>query len=255
MIELFLWLLFMLIWSMVAEALYRRAHTPGYKTTINLLRFVGVFVHEVAHYMLATLFGVKTGKIRVKYRSEDKSRIAIHGSVGLPEFERHSLLQTFAIGFAPVLVSTFLFMFCLDVIFTIQTELWVKVAAAVFGVSLLLGLEPSGQDIKLIGKTFQIDPRYSAYQICLLVIAGVLVWLFVDLYFFVLPFEVLYYIAYFMVLTFFYFALKGAFWMVGKSAKGIVKKMGKVQVSSPKFFTRKRRFKHIKDPNEREVQW
>ena len=64
-----------------------------------------------------------------------------------------------------------------------------------------------------------------------------------------------YYIAYFVVLTFFYFALKGAFWIVGKSIKGIVKKMGKVQVASPKFFTRKRRFKHVKDSNEREVQW
>jgi hypothetical protein len=89
----------------------------------------------------------------------------------------------------------------------------------------------------------------------LLVISGVLIWVFIDLYFFVLPFEVLYYVAYFLVLTFFYFALKGAFWIVGKSIKGLANKMGKVQVSSPKIFTRKRRFKHVKDPNEREVQW
>ena len=255
MIKLFLWLLFMLLWSMVAEALYRHAHTPGYKTTVNLLRFVGVAVHEVAHYTLATIFGTKPSKMRVKYRSENKTRVAPHGSVSLKEFERHSLLQTFTISFAPVLVSTFLFMICLDIIFTLQTELWVKVAAAVFGVSLLLGLEPSGQDIKVIGKTFQTDPRYSFYQIFLLVLAGVLVWLFIDLYLFVFPFEVLYYIAYIVVLTFFYFALKGIFWILGKGIKGITKKMGKVQMASPKFLTRRRRFKHIEDPNEREVQW
>ena len=221
----------------------------------HVLTFVGVFVHEVAHYTLATMFGVKTGKIRVKYRSEDKSRVAIHGSVGLPEFERNSLLQTFAISFAPMLVSTFLFMFCLDVIFNMQVDLLIKVVAIVFSVSLLVGLEPSGQDIKLIGRSFQKDPRYSLYQIFLLVFSGILVWLFVDLYFFVLPFEVLYYVAYFMVLTFFYFALKGAFWIVGKSVKGIAKKMGKVEVATPRFLTRKRRFKHVEDPNEREVQW
>ena len=255
MIKLFLWLLFMLIWSMLVEVFYRRAHTPGYKTMLNLLRFAGVFVHEVAHYTLAILFGVKTGKVRVKYRSEDKSRVSVHGSVGLPEFERNSLLQTFAISFAPVLISTFLFMFCLDVIFTIQTELWVKVIAAVFGGSLLLGLEPSGQDIKLIGQTFQNDPRYSVYQILLLVLSGVLIWLFVDLYFITLPFEVLYYIEYFVVLTIFYFSLKGVFWIVSKLTKGVIKKMGKMQVSSPKLLTRKGRFRHINDPNEREVKW
>jgi len=255
MIKLFLWFLFILLCSMVAEAFYRHAHTPGYKTTVNLLRFIGVAVHELAHYTLATIFGTNPGKVRIKYRSEVTTGVNPHGSMVNNEFDRHSLLQTFTIGFAPLLVSTFLFMFCLDLIFTIQTDLWVKVAAVVFGGSLLLGLVPSGQDIRLIGKTFQKDPRYSVYQIFLLVLAGVFVWLFVDLYFFVLPFEVLYYIAYFLVLTFFYFALKGAFWMVGKSAKGIAKKLGKVQVSSPKLFTRKRRFKHVNDPNEREVQW
>ena len=255
MIELYCWLLVMLGCSMVVQAFYKFARTPGYKAAFNVLTFVGVIVHEVAHYTLATLFGVKTGKVRVKYRSEDKSRVAIHGSVALPEFERNSLLQTFAISFAPMLVSTFLFMFCLDVIFHMQTELWVKVVAIAFGVSLLVGLEPSGQDIKLIGRSFQNDPRYSLYQIFLLVLSGVFVWLFVDLYYFVLPFEVLYYIEYFVVLIAFYFGLKGAFWIVSKITRGIAKKMGKLQVTRPKILTRRRRFKHVNDPNEREVQW
>ena len=255
MIMLYIWLLVMLGCSILVQVFYRYARSPGYRAFFHVLTFVGVFIHEVAHYSLATMFGVKTGKIRVKYRSEDKSRVAIHGSVGLPEFERNSLLQTFAISFAPMLVSTFLFMFCLDVIFNMQVDLLIKVVAIVFCVSLLVGLEPSGQDIKLIGRSFQKDPRYSLYQIFLLVFSGILVWIFVDLYFFVLPFEVLYYIAYFLVLTFFYFALKGVFWIVGKSVKGIAKKMGKVQMASPKFLTRRRRFKHVEDPNEREVQW
>ena len=255
MIKLFLWFLCILLCSMVAEAFYRHAHTPGYKTTVNVLRFVGVAVHEVAHYTLAIIFGTKPGKVRVKYRSEITDSINPHGSMAIKEFDRHSLLQTFAIGFAPLLVSTFLFMFCLDIIFTLQTDLWVKVAAAVFGGSLLLGLVPSGQDIRLIGTTFQKDPRYSVYQIFLLLFAGVFVWLFVDLYFFVLPFEVLYYIAYFIVLTTFYYGLKGTFWIFGKLFQSIAKKMGKMQVSSPKFLTQRRRFKHINDPNEREVQW
>ncbi len=255
MIMLYFWLFVMLGCSAIAQVFYRYAHTPGYKAFFNVITFIGVFVHEVAHYTVSAILGAKPANVRVKYRSQDRTRVAPHGSVGLPEFERNSLLQTFAISFAPLLVSTFLLMFCLDVIFHIQTELWIKVVAVAFSLSLIIGSEPSGQDIKVIGRSFKNDPRYSVYQISLLVISGVLIWLFVDLYIFLLPFEVLYYIAYFVVLTFFYFALKGAFWMVGKSAKGIAKKIGKFQVSSPKFFTRKRRFKHVKDPNEREVQW
>lgn len=255
MIELFLWLLVMLGCSMLARAFYRYARTPGYKAFFNVIAFVGVFVHEVAHYTLATLFGVKTGKMRVKYRSEDNSRVAIHGSVHIPEIQRYSLLQIFTISFAPLLVSTFLLMFCLDMIFTIQTELWVKVVAMVFSVSLVIGSEPSGQDIKQVGYSFQRDPRYSLYQIFLLTLSGIIIWLFIDLYYLTLPFEVLYYVGYFIVLTAFYFGLKGAFWMVIKITKGIINKMGKVRVSSPKHLTRRRRFKHIEDPNEREVPW
>ena len=240
---------------MVGRVIYRYAHTPGYKAAFNVIAFVGVFVHEVAHYTVALILGAKPEKMSVKYRSEEKTRVAPHGSVSFPEFGRNSLLQTFAISFAPLLVSTFLFMFCLDVIFNIQVDLWVKAVTVVFCISLVIGLKPSGRDVKNIGLSFQIDPRYSAYQIFLLVLSGALIWFFVDLYIFVLPFEVLYYIAYFLVLTFLYFALKGAFWMVGKSIKGIAKKMGKMNVSNPKFLTRRRRFKHMEDPNEREVQW
>jgi len=241
--------------SMLAQVFYRYARTPGYKAAFNVIAFVGVFVHEVAHYTVSIMFGAKPGKLRVKFRSESWGGVSPHGSIENPDFERNSLLQTFAVSFAPMLVSTFLFMFCLDVIFTIQVDLIVKVVVFIFGLSLLIGLEPSGQDIKVIGYSFKNDPRYSTYQIFLLILSGTLMWLFVDLYIFVFPFEVLYYVVYFVVLTGFYFALKGIFWIFGKIFQGIAKKMGKAQESSPKFLTRRRRFKHIEDPNEREVQW
>ena len=240
---------------MLAQVFYRYARTPGYKAAFNVIAFVGVFVHEVAHYTVSIMFGAKPGKLRVKFRSESWGGVSPHGSIENPDFERNSLLQTFAVSFAPMLVSTFLFMFCLDVIFTIQVDLIVKVVVFIFGLSLLIGLEPSGQDIKVIGYSFKNDPRYSTYQIFLLILSGTLMWLFVDLYIFVFPFEVLYYVVYFVVLTGFYFALKGIFWIFGKIFQGIAKKMGKAQESSPKFLTRRRRFKHIEDPNEREVQW
>jgi hypothetical protein len=121
------------------------------------------------------------------------------------------------------LVSTFLFLFCLDVIFNIETDPWVNVVAIFFCVSLMIGSEPSGQDMRLIGVTFRRDPRYSLYQIALVVASGVIVWLFVDLYFISLPFEVLYYIEYFLFVVLFYFLLKITFWIIGSCFRSLKK--------------------------------
>ena len=255
MIELYFWLLIMLLVSTIAKTFYRHVHTPGFKTIFDIVAFIGIFVHELAHYALGTLFGAKMGKMRVNYRSRDRSRVSPHGSVDSPEFERNSFIQTFVISFAPLIVSTFLFMFCLDIILHIQTEVWIKVIAVVFCVSLLIGSEPSGQDVKLVGRKFNNDPRYSLYQICLVVLSMVLVWFFIDLYSIVLPFEVLYYIVYFIFIALFYFILKLGGWAIGKMIKGMRTKFGKGDISSPKLLSRKRRFKEFKKRKEKEAQW
>ena len=172
MIELFFWLFAMLLASIVTKSWYRRVHTPGFKVVFNVLFFIGVFVHEMAHYTLGSLVGIKKKNFKVKYRSRDKTRVSPHGSVNSPEFARNSFLQTFVSSFAPLFVSTFLFLFCLDIMFHIQTELWIKILALMFSISLLIGSSPSGQDVKLVGITFNKNPRYSLYQIFLVALSG-----------------------------------------------------------------------------------
>ena len=253
MLDLFFWLFFMLIVSITIQSWYRRTHTQGLRLFLHVLAFVGVFVHEIAHYAFCILFGVKTGKLKVKYRSEDKGRVAPHGSVSLPEFERNSLLQTFVISVAPLFVSTFLFLFCLDIIFTLQTDPWIDVVATVFCVSLFIGSEPSGQDMKVIGKTFRKDPSYSYYQIALVVASGLVVWFFVDLYFIYLPFEVLYYIEYFLLVVLGYFVLKTAFWIISSGFSTLKTQ----KFPSIRLLTRRRRFKMFapRKLQEKEAQW
>jgi hypothetical protein len=255
MIELYFWLIIMLIVSIIANTFYRHAHTPGFKTVFDVIAFIGVIIHEVAHYTLGILFGAKMSGFRVGYRSRHKTNVAPHGSVDLPEFQRNSFIQTFVISFAPLFVSTFLFMFCLDIIFYIQTEVWIKLIAVVFCISLLIGSEPSGQDVRLVGLTFSKNPRYSLYQIFLVVLSGVIVWIFIDLYFIILPFEVLYYIEYFIFVALFYYSLKFVFWVIGKMVNTIRTRYRRGEVSSPKFLTRKRRFKEYKKQKEKGAQW
>ena len=253
MLDLFFWLFFMLLVSISVQYWYRHAHTPVLREFLHVLAFAGIFVHEVAHYALCVLFGVKTGKLKVKYRSEDRTRVAPHGSVGLPEFERNSLLQTFIISVAPLFVSTFLFLFCLDVIFNLQTNPWVEVIATIFCVSLFIGSEPSGQDMKVIGKIFKRDPRYSVYQIALAVASGLVVWFFVDLYFISLPFEVLYYVEYFLFVVLGYFVLK----IVVSVFVSIFRALRGYRFPSIRLLTRRRRFKMFapRKLQEKEAQW
>ena len=127
--------------------------------------------------------------------------------------------------------------------------------AMVFCVSLLMGSNPSGQDVRCVGLSFKINPRYSIYQIFLVLISGILVWAFIDLSFIFLPFEVLYYIMYFIYLALFYFLFKFGFWTIHKLINFIAKKFEKSMDSSPKFLTRKRRLKEFKKQKEKEAQW
>jgi len=245
----------MLVVSIGVQSIGRHIRSRGAKIFFFVLAFVGIFVHEIAHLVISNLFGVKTGKVRVKYFSDDRMRIAPHGSVSLPEFERNSFVQTLVISIAPLIVSTFLFMFCLDIVFNIKTEPWVDIIAMVFIVSLFIGSEPSGQDMRLIGLTFKRDPRYSMYQIFLMLVSGLYVSIFVDLYFISLPFEVLYYIEYFIFVALLYFGLKFSFWAIGKCINAVGRKINKTNTSNPKFLSRRRRFKEFRKQKEKEAQW
>ncbi len=255
MIELFFWLFAMLLASIVTNSWYRHIHTPGFKMAFNIIVFIGVFVHEMAHYTIGSLLGVKKTNIRVRYHIKDTNIVSPNGSVSNPEFERNSFLQTFISSFAPLFVSTFLFLFCLDIILHIQTELWIKIVALVFSISLFIGSGPSGQDVKLVGLTFNIKPSYSLYQIFLVLLSGLLVWVFIDLYFITLPFEVLYYIEYFIFVALCYYCLKSVIWFFGKIIKAISRLYGKSTTSSPKYLTLRRRFKDFRKEKEKEAQW
>ncbi|GAG83831.1 unnamed protein product, partial [marine sediment metagenome] len=142
-----------------------------------------------------------------------------------------------------------------DIVFNIKTEPWIDITAIFFIISFFIGSEPSGQDMRLIGLSFKKDPRYSMYQIFLILVSGLLVLIHVDLYFIFLPFEVLYYIEYFIFVAIFYFGLKFTFWLIVKVISVLGSKFNKAKMSSPKFLSRKRRFKEFKKQKEKEAQW
>jgi len=208
MLELFIWYGIILLSSLILRYI-RSLRIGPFKILLNILSFVGVAVHEASHFALALLFGVKIKGIRVNYRDRWTGAVAPNGAVGLDETNMdNSVLQMLMAAIAPLFVSTFLFMFCLDLIFTLETNAWVNVVAGFCAISLLIGSKPSSADVQQITKAFHRDVKYSLYQLTLVGVAILFIWFVVDFSMVVLPFEVLYYIAYFLLVIVMYFVLK-----------------------------------------------
>lgn len=200
----------MVIASLVIELIEHQNWGP-ISTIFHILAFIGVFVHELSHYVMCVMVGVKPKTFKVKYRSESTGTVAPHGSVNTPEFEKLSFMQSFMISIAPLLISTFLFLFCLDIIFILKTNIWVKLIAGFFAISLLIGSRPSSTDISRISRSYSFNPRYSIYQIFLVLISMGIVLLFVDFSILSVPFEFLIYIIFLLSIIICYFILKYTF--------------------------------------------
>ena len=200
----------MVIASLIIEVIERK-HWGPISSFLHIMAFIGVFVHEVSHYVMSVMVGVKPKDFKVKYRNKTTGKVAPHGSVNTPEFEKLSLMQSFMISIAPLLISTFLFLICLDIIYVLETNIWVNFIAGFFAISLLIGSRPSSTDIRRISKSYSFNPRYSIYQIFLVLISLGIIILFVDFSKLNFPFEFIIYIIFLLSIIGCYFILKYSF--------------------------------------------
>ena len=200
----------MVIVSLIIE-LIERQHWEPLSTFLHIIAFIGVFIHETSHYTMCLMVRVKPKGFMVKYRSEITRKVSPHGSVGIAEFEKISLMQAFMVAIAPLLISTFLFLLCLDILFIIKVGLMQTVITCVFAVSLLIGSRPSGPDIMRIFDAYELNPRYSLYQLGLVFSSITLVLAIVDFSLFIVPFEFVIYIIFLIFVIVSYFMLKYTF--------------------------------------------
>jgi len=215
----------------------RNRQIGPFRTILNILSFVGVFVHEISHLILDIAFGMKVERFSVKYRDRTTRRVAPNGAVAVKDFHRYSLMQVIMGSIAPLFVSTLLFMFCLDVIFLLNSNPWINVVTGFFAISLLIGSRPSTQDFRLIKLAFSNNPRYSFYQLFLVMISIVIVWFYIDFSFLILPYDVIYYILFFSIIVLLYFVLK-------YSMRGLLMLYNRMRPSSTLKFNQITRKRH-----------
>lgn len=135
---------------------------------LKIVSFIGIVIHEIAHFLMCMLTGIQPKGIRASYR-EQEGKVLIHN------LDHLSFLQAFLICFAPLLVSSYIAYLCIHVMFLTNIVFVLKIICAVVFISILLHARPSRPDLRLFKNSFSRDPLYSMYQIGLVIISGLIV--------------------------------------------------------------------------------
>jgi len=163
-----------------------------FKSLINTLRYLGVAVHEISHYIMCLIVGVRPTGIKIKLKDELTQITAPHGAVFLGS-RGYTFLQYTLISLAPTIVSTWLFFWSLEIAFTQTFDPLIRISAGFFCLTLLLGAAPSAPDFRNIGRSFKQSPKYSCYQLFLVVLSGIIIW-YILLYYEIIIYNLFYFI-------------------------------------------------------------
>jgi len=177
MFEIFLiliWFPVILVTSYFVKKVLLCHDLGPFESIINTLRYIGVVVHELSHFLMCLLVGVHPRGIVIRLKNEMTHETDPHGAV-FHDSHDISFLQSALIALAPTIVSTWLFFWSLDIALTPFDPL-IRILAGFFCLTLLLGAAPSVPDFRNIGRSFKKSPQYSIYQIVLVVTSGFVVW-------------------------------------------------------------------------------
>jgi hypothetical protein len=159
------------------------------------LFFIGVIFHEFAHYIMCLAVGKIPKRIQIKWR-DDKYGIFRDPHGRVKPAESYSFLQAVIVAFAPLYISTWLiFYLWFGVIFTPFYKPIIKTICVFILFSLLLTAAPSAGDFGYIGAAYRKDPKHSWYQILLIGLSIVVLWLFLVAFHITFLLEVFYYVA------------------------------------------------------------
>ncbi|MCJ7647794.1 MAG: metalloprotease family protein [Candidatus Lokiarchaeota archaeon] len=195
-----IWLWFIDIWiASRVTFLVVRSSTGLIRFIVNILFFFGVFIHEFSHLMFCFIFRVPTNGMKIYFMDRDRDVVSPGGYVNLAEGSRISMMQSLMIGIAPLFISTFLFMGCLDIIFTFESTFEVQIFVIILAISLILTAAPSQVDVSNIFTAAAGDPLQSFLQF-LAALGSLLISInIVNLSGIILALEVLYYVSYFIL--------------------------------------------------------
>ncbi|MFX1314411.1 MAG: hypothetical protein ACFE9T_00975 [Promethearchaeota archaeon] len=210
MLEELLMFLIILVISIILSniALNRRVVGPFYPIT-SRMAFMGVIIHELCHYVMCIIVGMRPENIKIKWWAEKTRIVQPHGSVRV---KPRSFLQDFLITFAPLYLSTWLAMFFFYIAVYSSYLAPIRIIAGILLVSTIIGAAPSAGDMAFLFAVIRKDPIRTLYQIFLVILSIII--LMVTLY--------LSKIVFFLDI-FYYLSIAAIYWVLKLSIMGISK--------------------------------
>ncbi len=183
--EVIIMICFLLFSIIISYILLKYTPSPLNKLVLGLA-IIGIVIHEFCHLLMCVITNapVKSVKLleRFKLYGKEGDEHGYRGSITVNTEKKLTFLQAFLIGFAPLIFSFWLFFFLLDLIFTAELDAYIAIILIFIMVSIVLAAAPSSADILNIPGAFQEDPKYSYYQIFLLLLSIFSVWTLSILY-------------------------------------------------------------------------
>ena len=167
-----------IILSLVATIILLRVLPSPYNLIIFGFSIVGTVLHELCHAFMCAITRTPIGHISLlkKLPNPKNDRFAVGGEVQLKEEERLTFLKAFLIGLAPSYICFWGFWFLwYQVRYAGLNELTILLYILIM-CSLVLGAAPSLEDIRSIGRAFMRDYYHSLYQLLLVGLSILSVW-------------------------------------------------------------------------------
>jgi len=126
---------FILVLGYIIQIALWGRDTGPFITIVNILAFVGVFLHEVSHVILCVFSGMPVNHFSVRLRGEESGRVNPHGAVGVRRPNQKTFLQAVLAGLGPVLVGAWIVYFSLQVALNSLIDPLIRIFAGRVGLS------------------------------------------------------------------------------------------------------------------------
>lgn len=204
-----------LLFSIVVSYLLLK-YIPGtFKKIVIGFMVVGIIIHELFHLLMCLITNTPVERVNLleRIKSEERPGYKVYefsGSVTVNRSKGISFLQAVLVAVAPLFFSFWIFFLLLHQVIHPTNEIIFFICLFIV-LSIMFSAAPSSADILCIPRAFRDNPSYSVYQILLLFLSILLVWLLIPFLEFLTIHETILYLS----IMLFYYLLKYGFKAVG----------------------------------------
>ena len=184
MFEEWFYIIGFMIFSIIVSYILMN-YTSGLVSKIfRAIAMTGIIFHELCHVLMCLLTNTPIEKVNLLKRSTMRGergniQYLYSGSVLVKDRKSLTFLKALIIALAPLLISFWVFFYLLSLLLYGSDLAALSYFLIVFFMaSIMLAASPSFADVRVVSESFNNDISYSMYQIFLLSLSIICVWVF-----------------------------------------------------------------------------